>query len=150
MHSYSVVEKIEEVEDCLAIAQKLPDGDERLCVPRSWPFRYAFPTDSPHLARSILFVKPMQAPLTSDVVDKIKLAIRQALSTRHVPAKVIALTKIPYTTNGKRLEVPTKKLVNGVKFESLNLSSAEDPDCLRVFVNHPELRLDGASPKAKL
>lgn len=30
--SYSVVEKIEEIEDCLAIGQKLPDGDERLCV----------------------------------------------------------------------------------------------------------------------
>lgn len=29
-HSYSVVEKIEEVEDCLAIGQKLHDGDERL------------------------------------------------------------------------------------------------------------------------
>lgn len=28
--SYSVVEKIEEVEDCLAIGQKLHDGDERL------------------------------------------------------------------------------------------------------------------------
>ncbi|KPV75811.1 uncharacterized protein RHOBADRAFT_35572 [Rhodotorula graminis WP1] len=125
---YSVVEKIEEVEDCLAIAQKLPDGDERF----------------------ILFVKPTQAPLKPAVVDSIKLAIRQALSTRHVPAKVIELAKIPYTGNGKRLEVPTKKLVNGAKFESLNLSSAEDPECLRVFVNHPELRLEDVAVKAKL
>ncbi|GJN88645.1 hypothetical protein Rhopal_001611-T1 [Rhodotorula paludigena] len=125
---YSVVEKIEEIEDCLAIGQKLPDGDERF----------------------VLFLKPMQAPLKSEVVDKVKLAIRQALSTRHVPAKVIELRKIPYTTNGKRLEVPTKKLVNGVKFESLNLSSAEDPECLRVFVNHPELKLEDVPAKAKL
>ena len=100
--------------------------------------------------RSILFVKPTQAPLKPAVVDSIKLAIRQALSTRHVPAKVIELQKIPYTGNGKRLEVPTKKLVNGVKFESLNLSSAEDPECLRVFVNHPELRLEDLAVKAKL
>ncbi|BGP45936.1 hypothetical protein JCM10450v2_001771 [Rhodotorula kratochvilovae] len=125
---YSVVEKIEDVEDCLAIAQKLPDGDERF----------------------VLFVKPMKAPLKPSVVDNIKLAIRQALSTRHVPAKVIELAKIPYTTNMKRLEVPTKKLVNGAKFESLNLSSAEDPECLKVFVNHPELRLEDVPVKAKL
>ncbi|GAA5885249.1 hypothetical protein JCM6882_009538 [Rhodosporidiobolus microsporus] len=116
---YSVVEKIEDVEDCLAIGQKLPDGDERF----------------------VLFVKPKQSPLSQDVVNKIKSSIRTALSTRHIPAKIVEVPKIPYTTNGKRLEVPTKKLVNGVKYESLNLSSAEDPECLRLFVNHPELVL---------
>ncbi|GAA6029222.1 hypothetical protein JCM8097_003575 [Rhodosporidiobolus ruineniae] len=122
---YSVVEKIDEVEDCLAIGQKLPDGDERF----------------------VLFVKPKQSPLSQAVTDKIKGAIRANLSTRHVPAKIVEIPKIPYTTNGKRLEVPTKKLVNGVKYESLNLSSAEDPECLRIFVNHPELVL---TVKAKL
>jgi acetoacetyl-CoA synthetase len=97
---------------------------------------------------SILFVKPMKAPLAPSVVEKIKLAIRSNLSTRHVPAKVIELAKIPYTTNGKRLEVPAKKLVNGIPYEKLNLSSAEDPECLRVFVRHPELVLEAI--KAKL
>lgn len=38
---YNVVEQIEEVEDCLAIGQKLPDGDERLCVPVFSP-RFGF------------------------------------------------------------------------------------------------------------
>ncbi|GAA6004627.1 hypothetical protein JCM10207_000960 [Rhodosporidiobolus poonsookiae] len=122
---YSVVEKIEEVEDCLAIGQKLPDGDERF----------------------VLFVKPKVAPLAPAVVDKIKLSIRTALSTRHIPGKVVELAKIPYTTNGKRLEVPTKKLVNGVPYANLNLSSAEEPECLKVFVNHPELVI---LPLAKL
>lgn len=64
---------------------------------------------------------------------------------------MIYLPKLPYTTNGKRLEVPTKKLVNGAKWESLNLSSAEDPNVLKVFVDHPELRLTPADGvKAKL
>lgn len=97
---------------------------------------------------SILFVKPMKAPLAASVVEQIKVAIRNNLSTRHVPAKVIELAKIPYTTNGKRLEVPAKKLVNGIPYEKLNLSSAEDPECLRVFVQHPELVLEAI--KAKL
>ncbi|BGP13788.1 hypothetical protein JCM10213_006380 [Rhodosporidiobolus nylandii] len=125
---YSVVEKVAGVEDCLAIGQKLPDGDERF----------------------VLFVKPTTSPLSPQVVDTIKSSIRTALSTRHVPAKVVELKKIPYTTNGKRLEVPTKKLVNAVKYESLNLSSAEDPECLRVFVNHPELSLAPVPVRAKL
>ncbi|GAA5911690.1 uncharacterized protein JCM6883_002448 [Sporobolomyces salmoneus] len=127
---YSVVENIEGVEDALAIGQKLPDGDERF----------------------VLFVKPKDADhLSQAVVDRIKSSIRSSLSTRHIPAKMIYLPKLPYTTNGKRLEVPTKKLVNGAKWESLNLSSAEDPNVLKVFVDHPELRLTPADGvKAKL
>ncbi|GAA5963040.1 hypothetical protein JCM21900_002319 [Sporobolomyces salmonicolor] len=126
---YSVVEEIEGVDDCLAVGQRLPDGDERF----------------------ILFVKPKAGPLSPDLTDRIKQALRTALSTRHVPAKIIHLEKIPYTTNMKKLEVPTKKLVNGAKWEALNLSSAEDPECLKVFVDHPELRLTPATgTKAKL
>ncbi|GAA5830164.1 hypothetical protein JCM3766R1_002805 [Sporobolomyces carnicolor] len=127
---YSVVENVEGVEDCLAVGQRLPDGDERF----------------------ILFVKPKDADhLSQAVIDRIKSSIRSALSTRHIPAKIIHLAKLPYTTNGKRLEVPTKKLINGTKWEALNLSSAEDPDCLKVFVDHPELRLTPAAGiKAKL
>ncbi|GAA6012088.1 hypothetical protein JCM11491_001746 [Sporobolomyces phaffii] len=118
---YSVVENVEGVEDCLAVGQRLPDGDERF----------------------ILFVKPSDGAreLAQPVIDRIKSSIRAALSTRHIPAKIIHLNKLPYTTNGKRLEVPTKKLINGAAWESLNLSSAEDPECLKVFVDHPELRL---------
>ncbi|GAA6064069.1 hypothetical protein JCM10212_001475 [Sporobolomyces blumeae] len=129
---YSVVETVDGVEDSLAVGQRLPDGDERF----------------------ILFVKPKEDKLSPPVVDAIKAAIRTNLSTRHVPAKIIPLVKLPYTTNGKRLEVPVKKLINGTKWEALNLSSAEDPECLKVFVDHPELRLDangsGQNPKAKL
>ncbi|GAA5951770.1 hypothetical protein JCM3765_003113 [Sporobolomyces pararoseus] len=125
---YSVVENVEGVEDCLAVGQRLPDGDERF----------------------ILFVKPKDSlHLSQAVIDRIKSSIRASLSTRHIPSKIIALPKLPYTTNGKRLEVPTKKLINGAKWESLNLSSAEDPECLKVFVNHPELRLT-EELKAKL
>jgi acetoacetyl-CoA synthetase len=124
-HSYSVVEKIDTVADCLAVGQKLPDGDER----------------------HVLFVKPVKSPLTAAVKDQIKSAIRNNLSTRHVPALIVEVPKVPLTTNGKRLEVPVKKLINGVQYESLNLASAEDPELLRLFVNHPELDL---TVKAKL
>lgn len=124
---------------------------------------------------SILFVKAMEGRLNESIVGEIRAAIRSKLSNRHVPAKIINCDKIPYTTNGKRLEVslplldwpkpspsclanqsspsfcilqiPVKKLINGIPYEKLNLSSAEDPECLRYFVDHPELKLPG---KAKL
>jgi acetoacetyl-CoA synthetase len=123
----------------------------------------------------------MEGRLNESIVGEIRAAIRSKLSNRHVPAKIINCDKIPYTTNGKRLEVsqpsvlgrgdrrealyrsltllclipaphpapqiPVKKLINGIPYEKLNLSSAEDPQYLRYFVDHPELKLPG---KAKL
>lgn len=98
----------------------------------------------------ILFVKPLKGDsLTPDVVERIRSSIRHALSTRHVPAKLVFCPKIPYTTNGKRLEIPVKKLVNGIPIDKLNLSSAEDPECLKFFVGHPELKVEETG-KAKL
>lgn len=54
---------------------------------------------------SILFVKAMEGRLNESIVGEIRAAIRSKLSNRHVPAKIINCDKIPYTTNGKRLEV---------------------------------------------
>ncbi|SGY77296.1 BQ5605_C005g03598 [Microbotryum silenes-dioicae] len=123
---YSVVEEMRDiVEDCIAVGQKLPDGDERV----------------------VLFVLPKQGNLTPELRKRINDNVRTQRSTRHVPAVMIHCPKIPYTGNGKRLEIPVKKLVNGAKYESLNLSSAEDPECLKFFINHPELEL---KVKAKL
>ncbi|KAM0753925.1 acetoacetyl-CoA synthetase-like protein [Meredithblackwellia eburnea MCA 4105] len=124
---YGVVEEMKsDILDCIAVGQKLPDGDERV----------------------ILFVTPTNGRLTPEVTKRVKDKIRQLLSNRHVPAKIIAIPKIPYTTNGKRLEVATKKLVNNTPWEKINLSSAEDPESLRIFINHPELAL--TTGKAKL
>ncbi|KAI5476199.1 hypothetical protein MNV49_007961 [Pseudohyphozyma bogoriensis] len=125
---YAVVEEMKDVvEDCIAVGQKIMGGDERV----------------------VLFVKPKGgAALSDSVVKSIKSNIAHALSTRHVPSKIIHCPKVPYTGNGKRLEVATKKLVNGVPLEKINLSSAEDPECLKFFINHPELKLE--EPKAKL
>ncbi|KAL8276804.1 hypothetical protein RQP46_010809 [Phenoliferia psychrophenolica] len=70
---YAVVEEMrEDVEDCIAIGQRLPDADERV----------------------ILFVKPKDK-LTPAIVERIRSAIRAALSQRHVPAKIIAVDRIP-------------------------------------------------------
>lgn len=97
---------------------------------------------------SVLFVTPANgASLSAEVITKIKKRIASELSPRHVPAKILYSPRIPYTTNGKRLEVATKKLLNGTKIEDINLSSAEDPKILRQFIDHPELRLPPTASK---
>ena len=47
--------------------------------------------------------------LDEDLVDKIKKSIRETTSPRHVPDEVVAVPDVPYTLNGKKLEVPLKK-----------------------------------------
>lgn len=47
----------------------------------------------------------MQGSLTDELRTRIRNDIKSALSSRHIPAKMINIHKIPYTTNGKRLEV---------------------------------------------
>lgn len=51
--------------------------------------------------------------LDAALIERIKSAIRQALSARHVPNEVIAVAEVPRTLTGKKLEVPVKKLLLG-------------------------------------
>ena len=40
--------------------------------------------------------------------------IRSSLSPRHVPDEMRQIAEVPRTLNGKKLEVPVKKMLNGV------------------------------------
>ena len=44
---------------------------------------------------------------------RIKQAIREALSARHVPNEVFQVSAIPRTLSGKKMELPVKKLLMG-------------------------------------
>ncbi|KAK5275693.1 hypothetical protein LTR40_012641, partial [Exophiala xenobiotica] len=50
-----------------------------------------------------------------DLVRKIKEAIATALSPRHVPKFVERVSEIPYTVNGKKVEIAVKKVISGQK-----------------------------------
>jgi acetoacetyl-CoA synthetase len=71
--------------DFLAIGQKIDNGtDERV----------------------ILFVKLSEDEhLSLDLESNIKAAIRERRSPRHIPSRIIQVPDIPYTLNGKRVEV---------------------------------------------
>jgi len=69
--------------------------------------------------------------LRARIVEK----LRRELSPRHVPNEIHAVGEIPYTLNGKRLEVPVKRILSGVPAEkAVSTDAMRNPDSLRFFV----------------
>jgi len=99
--------------DCLAVGLQIQGGlDERV----------------------ILFVKlPEEHQMTQEFEDEIRLELRKRRSPRHVPAKIIQVENIPQTLNGKRVEVPVKKIINGASIESINPATLKNPECLESY-----------------
>ncbi|KAG6814189.1 hypothetical protein H0H92_000866 [Tricholoma furcatifolium] len=99
--------------DALAVGQKIDNGmDERV----------------------VLFIKlPEGSTLTPEMEHKIKVEVRNRRSPRHVPAQIIQVTDIPYTLNGKRVEVLVKKIINGASLTSVNPATLSNPECLAFY-----------------
>ena len=51
--------------------------------------------------------------LDADLEQRMRQAIRQALSARHVPNEIFQVQAIPRTLSGKKMELPVKKLLMG-------------------------------------
>ena len=68
--------------------------------------------------------------------ERLSSAIRSRLSPRHVPDAVHAIDAVPRTLNGKKLEVPVKRILSGVPVEeAASLDSLANPDALRFFAD---------------
>ena len=104
---YKVVEKINGILDCVVIG-KIIDGDEKI----------------------ILFVK-MESPLNTEIKKEIKDKLKERCSPRHIPYKIIQVNDIPYTLNGKKVEIAINKIINGD--EVLNKESIINPESLNFF-----------------
>ncbi|HEX2074426.1 MAG TPA: acetoacetate--CoA ligase [Geodermatophilus sp.] len=117
---YAAVESVPAVVDCVVLGVEQRDGG------------YWMP----------LFVK--LAPgheLTDALADEIKAAIRTQASPRHVPDEIIAVPAVPHTRTGKRLEVPLKRLFQGVAAErALNVGAVDDPAAVEHYVRLAEER----------
>jgi acetoacetyl-CoA synthetase len=74
--------------------------------------------------------------LTNELKASISSRIRTLLSPRYVPDDICAVTSIPYTLNGKKLEVPVKRLFQGVPLEkAVSREAVSNPEVLTEFVN---------------
>jgi acetoacetyl-CoA synthetase len=85
----------------------------------------------------ILFVR-LESGYTLDAAfaGQIRSIIRAELSPRHVPDRIEAVAGIPRTHNGKKLEIPIKRLLLGVPLErAVNLGAVANPETLAPFAH---------------
>jgi acetoacetyl-CoA synthetase len=75
--------------------------------------------------------------LTKETRDKIKKTIRTNASPRHVPSKIISISEIPKTKNGKIVELAVKQSIEGEVIK--NLEALANPDSLNQFKNIKDL-----------
>ena len=89
--------------------------------------------------RILLFlVMENQYILNVDLIDKVKNEIRYKASPRHVPAKVISVSDIPRTKNGKIVELAVKNIIEGNKIK--NIQALGNPEILKEYKKLKELK----------
>ena len=74
------------------------------------------------------------AALDDGLRARIKAALRDGLSPRHVPDAILAVPAIPRTLSGKKLEVPVKRILAGMPPDAAASKDAlADPRSLEPF-----------------
>ncbi|TKC19433.1 acetoacetate--CoA ligase [Robertmurraya kyonggiensis] len=88
----------------------------------------------------LLFIVLEKGTTFNEGIDKsIKERVRVHCSPRHVPDKIMVIKEVPRTLNGKKLEVPIKKILIGVPFDkAVNKGALSNPDSLDFFLEIAE------------
>jgi acetoacetyl-CoA synthetase len=76
-------------------------------------------------------------PLTSEIKDLIVKEIRTRLSPRHVPAFILQIGEIPWTINGKKVEIAVKKILSGQ--DVTPSSTVSNPESLKAYYKYREV-----------
>jgi acetoacetyl-CoA synthetase len=87
--------------------------------------------------RLLLFVV-LRSGLSLDeqLQARIKEKLRQELSPRYVPDEIYAVSEIPCTLNGKKLEVPVKRILSGIPPEKVVTPDAiSNPQSIDFFID---------------
>jgi acetoacetyl-CoA synthetase len=72
----------------------------------------------------------------STVEPRLRAGLRAALSPRHVPNRFVVVEEIPRTLNGKKCEIPVKRILAGVAPErAVSRDALANPDSLRPFLD---------------
>ena len=106
---YRPLERIDEITDAVAVGQDW-HGDQRVLL--------------------FVVLRP-GIELTEPLEQRIRDAIRQGASPRHVPAKILAVPDIPRTRSGKISERAVRDVIHGR--EVANTAALENPDALGYF-----------------
>jgi acetoacetyl-CoA synthetase len=112
---YRQVEKLDEVEESLAIGQRWRDD-----------------------VRIVLFVVLREGLSLDDALQaRIRDVVRRNTTPRHVPAKILAVPALPRTKSGKLVEIAVRSIVHGEDVR--NRDALANPDALEYFRDIPEL-----------
>jgi acetoacetyl-CoA synthetase len=111
---YRVVERIPEIADSLVVdTGSLADATGKL---------YLF------------VVLASGAALDDALKQRVASGVRRELSPRHVPDQILSVPAIPRTMNGKKLEVPVKRLLLGAAPDSVaSRDTLANPEALDAF-----------------
>ena len=113
---YSVVEKFKEIKESIAVGQAW-DNDIRI----------------------ILFVVVNDSYVLNKKLElKLKKQIRAQASPRHVPSKILKVSDIPRTKNGKIVELAVKNIIEGNTIK--NIEAIANPEILNEYKNFKELK----------
>ena len=106
---YRAIEKNDKIKDCLAVSLNR-DNDELI----------------------ILFVIMKEGKIFDKALNQeIKDLLKNSCSPRHVPYKIIETQAIPYTLNGKKIEIAVKNIIN--KFGKHNSEGISNPESLKFY-----------------
>ena len=112
---YSEVERFKEIKESIVVGQTW-DNDIRI----------------------ILFiVLNKEFKLSINLIERVKRAIKENASPRHVPAKIISVADIPRTKNGKIVELAVKNIIEGNSIK--NKEALSNPEILEQYKNLKEL-----------
>jgi acetoacetyl-CoA synthetase len=85
--------------------------------------------------RLLLYVVLADGTELADVKDELRSRIRSNLSPRHVPDDIIAIDEVPRTLNGKKCEVPVKRVLAGVPLDqAVSRGALKNPESMAAFV----------------
>ncbi|KAF8770350.1 Acetoacetyl-CoA synthetase like protein [Argiope bruennichi] len=97
---YNAVDVFVEVRDCICVSQYNKDLDER----------------------AVLFLKMNEGfSFNDDIVKRIQEAITKELTSAHIPDIILEIQDIPYSINGKKMEIIVKNIINKRPYNTDNV-----------------------------
>jgi acetoacetyl-CoA synthetase len=109
--------------------ENLDEVLESLCVGQDWD-------DD---VRVVLFVKLREGlELDEALRDRIRKAVKENTTPRHVPARIVQVTDIPRTISGKIVELAVRNVIHGRPVK--NIDALANPEALDLYRDLPELR----------
>jgi acetoacetyl-CoA synthetase len=107
---YRIVEGLPEIADSIVVGKDTADEDVEVCL--------------------FLVLRP-GLTLTTELAKRIRAAIADGATRRHVPKHIKQVSAIPYTISGKKVEMAVRRMIHGQDVP--NKDALSNPDVLEQY-----------------